>query len=88
MLCILCYYCRWSGLNLQTKTTEEGRRAHRPKRCTDNNKDEDNSPINPNNTNYQASSKKFREQKKYVRYNSDSAVEFQRKQENMWGLMK
>ena len=40
---------------------EEGRRAHQPKRCTDNNKDEDNSPNNPNNTNYQVSSQKFRE---------------------------
>ena len=27
--------------------TEEGRRAYRPKRCRNNNKDEDNSPKNP-----------------------------------------
>ena len=31
---------------------EEGWRAHRPKRCTDINKDEDNSPKNRNTTNY------------------------------------
>ena len=29
---------------------EEGRRAHRPKRCTDDNEDEDNSPNNVDNT--------------------------------------
>ena len=32
---------------------EEGRRAYRPKRCTDNNKDDDNSRNNADNTNYQ-----------------------------------
>ena len=32
---------------------EEGWKAHRPKRCTDNNEDEDNSPNNTNNTNSQ-----------------------------------
>ena len=31
---------------------EEGRRAHRLKHYTDNNKDGDNSPNNPNNTKY------------------------------------
>ena len=40
---------------------EESRRAHSSKLCTDNNEDEDNSSNNPNNTNYQASSQKFRE---------------------------
>ena len=30
---------------------EEGRRAYRSKRCTDNNEDEDNSPNNADNTN-------------------------------------
>ena len=29
---------------------EEGWRAYRPKRCTDNNEDEDNSPNNADNT--------------------------------------
>ena len=34
----------------EKKVPEESRRAHQPKRCTDNNEDEDNSPNNPNNT--------------------------------------
>ena len=29
---------------------EEGRRAYQPKRCTDNNEDEDNSPNNTDKT--------------------------------------
>ena len=49
------------GSRLRQEIPEEGRRAHRPKHCTDNNGDEDNSPNNPNNTNQQASSQKFRE---------------------------
>ena len=44
------------GSRVQQKIPEIGRRAHRPKRYTDNNEDEDNSPKNPN---YQASSQKF-----------------------------
>ena len=52
---------RKEGSRVQQEIPEEGRRAYRPKRCTDNNEDEDNSPNNPNNTNYQASSQKFRE---------------------------
>ena len=40
---------------------EEGRRAHQPKGCTDNNKNEDNSLKNINNTNHQSSSQKFKE---------------------------
>ena len=39
---------------------EEGRRAYQPKRCEYNNKDEDSSPNNLDNTNNQASSQKFR----------------------------
>ena len=49
------------GSRIRQETPEEGRRAHRPKRCVDNNKDEDNSLNNQNDMNYQASSKKFRE---------------------------
>ena len=45
------------GSQVRQEIPEEGRRAHRPKRCTDNNEGEDNSPNNLNNTNYQASSK-------------------------------
>ena len=42
-----------SGISCQTREpSEEGRRAHRPKRCTENNEDEDNSPNNADNTNY------------------------------------
>ena len=39
---------------------EEGRRTYRPKRCGNNNKDEDNSPKTLNDKN-QASSQKFRQ---------------------------
>ena len=42
---------------------EEDRRAYRPKRCTNNNEDGDNSPNNADNTNHQASSQTFRETK-------------------------
>ena len=45
------------------QTPEEGRRTYRPKRCGNNNKDEDNSPKNLNDKNQQASSQKFRQQK-------------------------
>ena len=41
--------------------SEEGRRTYRPKRCGNNNKDEDNSPKTLNNKNHQASSQKFRQ---------------------------
>ena len=47
------------GSQLRQEIPEEGRRAHWLKRCTRNNKDEDNSPNNPNNTNYQAPSKRI-----------------------------
>ena len=42
------------------QTLEEGRRIYRPKRCGNNN-DEDNSPKNLNDKNQQASSQKFRQ---------------------------
>ena len=44
------------GSRARQEIPEEGRRAYRPKRCTDNNKDEDNSPNNADYTNHQASS--------------------------------
>ena len=37
------------------------RRTYRPKRCGNNNKDEDNSPKTLNDRNHQASSQKFRQ---------------------------
>ena len=40
---------------------EEGRRTYRPKRCGNNNKNEDNSPKTLNDKNHQASSQKFRQ---------------------------
>ena len=43
------------------QTPEKGRRTYRPKRCGNNNKDEDNSPKNLNDKNQQASSQKFRQ---------------------------
>ena len=43
------------------QTPEEGRRTYRPKRCGNNNKDEDNSPKTLNDKNHQASSQKFRQ---------------------------
>ncbi len=43
------------------QTPEEGRRTYQPKRCGNNNKDEDNSPKNLNDKNQQASSQKFRQ---------------------------
>ena len=49
------------GSRIRQEIPEEGRRAYRPKRCTDNKEDEDNSPNNPDNSNHQASSQTFRE---------------------------
>ena len=43
------------------QTPEEGRRTYRPKRCGNNNKDEDNNPKTLNDKNHQASSQKFRQ---------------------------
>ena len=45
------------------RQTPEGQRTYRPKRCGNNNKDEDNSPKTLNNKNHQASSQKFRQLK-------------------------
>ena len=41
------------------QSPEEGWRIYRPKRCGNNNKDEDNSPKTLNDKNQQASSQKF-----------------------------
>ena len=46
------------------QTPEEGRRTYRPKRCGNNNKDEDNSPKTLNDKNQQTSSQKFRQLRK------------------------
>ena len=43
------------------QTPEEGRRTYRPKRCGNNNKDEDNSLKTLNDKNQQASFQKFRQ---------------------------
>ena len=43
------------------QTPEEDRGTYRPKRCGNNNKDEDNSPKTLNDKNHQASSQKFRQ---------------------------
>ena len=43
------------------QTPEEGRGTYRPKRCENNNKDEDYSPKTLNDKNHQASSQKFRQ---------------------------
>ena len=41
------------------QTSEEVRGTYRPKRCGNNNKDEDNSPKTLNDKDHQASSQKF-----------------------------
>ena len=41
------------------QTPEEGQRTYRPKRCGNNNEDEDNSPETLNDKNHQVSSEKF-----------------------------
>ena len=43
------------------QTAEEGRRTYRPKRCGNNNKDEDSSLKTLNDKNQQPSSQKFRQ---------------------------
>ena len=43
------------------QTPEEGWRTYWPKRCGNNNKDEDNSPKTLNDKNQQTSSQKFRQ---------------------------
>ena len=45
------------------QTPEEGRWTYRPKRCGNNNNDEDNSSKTLNDKNHQASSQKFRQLK-------------------------
>ena len=49
---------------------EEGWRTYRPKRCGNNNKDEDNGTKTLNDKNHQASSQKFRHQGDYFEENS------------------
>ena len=48
------------------QTPEEGWRTYLPKRCGNNNKDEDNSPKTLNDKNHQASFLKFRQVKSKV----------------------
>ena len=43
------------------QTPEEGQRTYQPKRCGNNNKDEDNSSKTLNDKNHQASFQKFRQ---------------------------
>ena len=43
------------------QTPEKGRKTYRPKRCGNNNKDEDNSPKTLNDKNQQVLSKEFRQ---------------------------
>ena len=50
--------------SLVRQTPEIGRRTYRPKRCGNNNNDEDNSPKTFNDKNHQASSHEFRQIKK------------------------
>ena len=57
---------KFRGGSRVRQTPEEGRRTYRPKRCGNNNKDEDNSPKNFNDKNQQASSQKFRQSKNFV----------------------
>ena len=48
------------------QTSEEGRRTYRPKRCGNNNKDEDNSQKTLYDKNQQTSSQKFRQLTEFV----------------------
>ena len=48
-----CSRVRQEGSRVQEEIPEEDRRAYRPKRCTDNNEDEYNSPNNADNTYHQ-----------------------------------
>ena len=49
-------------MKLRQQTPEEGRRTYRPKRCGNNNKDENNNPKIFNDKNHPDSAKKFRQQ--------------------------
>ena len=51
-------YSKFRGSRVR-QTHEEGRRTYQPKRCENNNKDEDNSPKTLDDKNHQASSQKF-----------------------------
>ena len=44
------FQVRTEASQVRLEIPEEGRRAYRLKRCTDNNEDEDNSPNNADNT--------------------------------------
>ena len=46
---------------VQHETPEEGQRIYQPKRCEDNNEDEDNSQNTLRDKNYQTSTQKFRQ---------------------------
>ena len=46
------------GFRVLLEMPEQDRKMHRPKRCKNNNKDEDNSPNIQSDKNYQGSSKK------------------------------
>ena len=48
------------------QTPEEGQRTYWPKRCRNNNKDEDNSLENLNDKNQQPSSQKFRQLIRFI----------------------
>ena len=52
------------------QTPEEGMRTYRPKRCENNNKDEDDSPKSLSDKNPQASFQKFRQQLEVFRNNA------------------
>ena len=55
------YVLYWIQVGYRVRQTpEEGRRTYKPKRCENNNKDEDNSPKILNDKNHQSSSRKFR----------------------------
>ena len=56
----------WVGSRVRQEIPEEGWRTYRLKRCKCNNKDEDNSPKRVNDKNYEASSKKFKQQIKSI----------------------
>ena len=65
---MIFYLCSYSDFSLSffsfffyRQTPEDGRRTYQPKRCGNNNEDEDNSPKNLNDKNQQASSQKFRQ---------------------------
>ena len=60
MIFHLSSYSDFFPKHLRRQTPEEGPRKYRPKRCGNNNKDEDNSPKTLNDKNHQASSQKFR----------------------------